>query len=189
MTDESIVTEGQESAPQQDEGTGNGGFHPAELRKAQKALKEQAKMVADLQAKLKERETADLSEVEKLRAQLGELNPKAALAEELQAFAESKRDAALSALPKEAREKLESVIDGLPPHKALAMIEAVGLVQAPEARQANVARGAPPKPSKLPTLQQIEQNPELLDQLTREQLDELTRTTGIRGTGKVWGKR
>lgn len=192
MSDGEITsTEGQESTQTQTTettDTGSGAVHPAELRKAQKALKEAEKQKAELLAKIKEHEAAGLSEVEKLQARLRELEPTAATAAELQAWANERVTGALAALPKEAREKLESVVEGLPAPKAMALIEAVGLAQGNVVRAADVPRGAPKQPAKMPTLAQIESDPNALNNYSSEQLAGLLGQAGIKTTsGKVWG--
>lgn len=107
----------------------------AELLKERKARQE-------FEAKLKELESRDQTELQKAQARLRELEPYKEKAEKALERAKARLDAALKKVPKEAREKLEGTLGKLDPDDALDLLESLDLVK-PPSQTPPVDRGTP----------------------------------------------
>lgn len=155
-------------------------LHPAERRKLEKSVKEALAKASAHEAELKKLRDAQLSKEEQLSARVKELEP---LEVELKAHreeAERRRDALFSKLPKASQERVQGTLSRLSPLDAVSMLEAMGHASAETPRSPGVTRVPPAQVKQgVPSLADLEANPELVNQLTVEQSDALAAQLGV----------
>ena len=150
-----------------------------ELEKERKQRQALEAKLAEVDASAKRAKEAEMTETEKIMSRIRDLEPYAAEVERYRTRDAKRRDALIAALPVTQRDRLVSVLDGLTPDKAIDLLEAI---ETSPPKSAGVIRGGESHGTRMPTVDEIKQNPDILREMTREQRDAVYSSHGLQFT-------